>query len=243
MKKTIIVLLVLSVFLLCCNYTIAMAEEFTLHSGVHFGMTIEEVKKAELNKGYSATEQKMPYTFFDQNGDYDYSYTDSLTVSGSMAGISDSKLYYYFNEKNQLFAVLYEFGDHSYSSYNDIQSLINNKYSDKKAPNEYEVASLLPLFAAGKLTDGKIYDYDTMQLELEDFSRIAIAHTLMYSQVPGYDKESNLLFGGKHWLEYHFYTIEEIESVNGAIERKEQIEKELQQKEEEERERQRNEDI
>lgn len=221
----------------------ASAKEYSLHSGVLFGMTLDEVKKTESGKGFYVSEQKIPYTFYDKNGNYDYKDTNALMISGSMAGIPDSELYYFFDENNRLFAAVYQFGDHSYSSFNDIQSLINNKYSDRKADEEYTIASQLPIFAASKLTNGEIYDYKTMQIELEDYSRIGIAHALMYSKVSGYDKESCLLFGGKHWLEYRFSSVDEIEAVNGAIAKKEQLEQEEQQREEEERERQRNEDI
>lgn len=53
MKRLISFVLVAMVVLSCVS---GMAEEFTLHSGTTFGMTLEEIKEIETNAGYEVEE-------------------------------------------------------------------------------------------------------------------------------------------------------------------------------------------
>ena len=225
------------------KYSDQEKDKFTLHNGVIFGMTMDEVNEIETGKGYIVNSTHMNYPYFDENGEYLGKTADCLSISGSMAGINDSKLYYYFDDDGKLFASVYKFGEHDPKSYEEIEELLDQKYSGMTAKKNYTIARITDALLQDELTNGKIDDLDLRQIILQDGSRVQIIHSLLYSDVPGYGVDLNLFFGGHHYLEYRLSSLEEIESVNGIIDRKEQLEEEQRQKELEEHEQQRRHDI
>ena len=222
---------------------VSSVDEFTLHSGVKFGMTRDEVIKIEEAKGFTTSDWPTVYLYYDDEGNYTGWKTYALLVMGSMAGMPDSQLYYYFDEDDKLFSAVYRFGEHDIKAYDEIKSLLDEKYSSMKADTDYIIASNIDYFYNEEVVDAKISRLSSFQIELEDGSRISVKHILMYPGVLGYDEETSLLFGGHHYLEYRLSTIDELEAVNGAIERKQQLEEEVERLKEKEYERQRNEDI
>jgi len=79
MKK--IICLVISLIVVFSSIS-ALAEEFTLHSGVKFGMTMDEVKEKELAKGNEFVEEE-----------------DKLTSKNSITIINyPSQIVFYFSE-------------------------------------------------------------------------------------------------------------------------------------------------
>ena len=120
MKK--IISLVLMVAMLFSLSAFAEEEEFTLHSGVKFGMTLEEVKTCEENAGFTFRE------YFD----------GSYCIEGKIAGIDESQINYYFVD-GALVQGLYTFPvaspqahhqsiDVSRADYAAISDLLNEKY-------------------------------------------------------------------------------------------------------------------
>ena len=83
----------------------ASAEEFVLHSGVRFGMSIDEVMDVEANEGYEITESS-------NGGFYDSIDNKSLRCTvPSLAGIG-GKIYYHFSPSTEkLNMCLYAFKD------------------------------------------------------------------------------------------------------------------------------------
>ena len=219
-------------------------DDFSLHGGITFGMTREDVRKAESNNGFEANDKSLTYTYYDSDGKYRSAECDGLYVYGSMAGISGSKLYYYFDDEGKLFAAVYEFGNHDMNSFNDIDELVVKKYSSIKANDTRTMPSILDVYYSNITRASFGSDtYKSLQFELSDGSRIQIEHAIFYSDVPGYSKEMNIMFGGHHYLEYQFTSAEELDEISIALREKQKNEEEQRQKEEEERERQRNNDI
>ena len=211
MKKLIALLVTLVLFLsIFCS---SIAEEFTLHSGVRFGMTQEEVIAKETEKGFSPYATTMKYTYYDENGGYYKGDTNALSIAGSMAGIANSHLYYYFDENNKLFAAVYEFGGElMIEAYNDIQATIEKKYNEQKTQEEYKVTHVVDTFYGGMWT-GKVYAFKDIQIKLDNGSIITITHALFYPDTST-GAEGNLKFGyGRHYLEYHLSTREEIDNI------------------------------
>ena len=248
MKKLLVILLLA---VLTCGFCISGASaefsttaDFTLHSGVTFGMSREEVKKLEEENGFTVNEGSLTYTYYDSDGSYRGKKTDGFTIYGSMAGISSSTLYYYFDEDGKLFGMVYKFGDHDEASYNDIKELINDKYANSAATDTRKIASITDVFYSDTTNATLAYDmYDSRQIMLQDGSRIQIEHLIFYSNVPGYSKDMNIMFGGKHYLEYRLASSEEMDATEIALGLKQQQEEEQQRREEEERNNQRNNDI
>lgn len=87
--KRIISLTLLIVMLLSAS---AIAEDFTLHSGVRFGMSTTEVESAEKSNG-----------FLPKSSD------GETSVTGSIAGIKEAAIEYYYFE-NKLFLANYDLG-------------------------------------------------------------------------------------------------------------------------------------
>lgn len=114
MKKAISILLVLLVIV--CGIGSTLAEDFTLHSGVSFGMTLEEIKKIEEDAGFS--------TDIPDNNAY-------LQVYGKIASIENSAINYYF-DNNKMNIAKYRFGkdstDRGSNEYSLIQESLNNRY-------------------------------------------------------------------------------------------------------------------
>lgn len=182
MKKVLSMFLVV---LFICIAGISSAEDFTLHSGVVFGMTREEVKAKEKEKGFSPSETQLEYTFYEEDGGYYQMKTNALSIDGSMVGIANSHLYYYFDEDNKLFAAVYSFGtDEEYpvTTYNDIQALLENKYGEQKTQEKYKVASILDVFISN-LFLGQVYTFDDIQIELDNGSIISIKHALLSQSI------------------------------------------------------------
>ena len=69
MKKIVcllLVLLILAIIPISCT----ASEEFSMHSGVKFGMTMDEVIEAEKANGFSCNKRSLNYAYFSDSGDY-----------------------------------------------------------------------------------------------------------------------------------------------------------------------------
>ena len=255
MKKGL-VLIIVSI-LLTCMLGSAIAEDFALHSGVTFGMTMDEVERIETEKGFTVTRSHSQFAFYTELGEYKAKSCDVLIISGSMAGIGGSTLTYYFDDNGLLVTSLYEFGEHNLSSYNQIQDLINNKYVNRET-DDYScplVSDILLMnnsiysnfqeFLNGSIgIDQEIYHcYTESFVPLDNDNRVYIVHMMCHPNVPGYDDELNQLFGGEHYLEYHYISTDELKTIQEAKDGKTKRETEEKERKEQEAERQRQDDI
>lgn len=219
---------------------LAIIDGFSLHSGVKFGMTTDEVRKIEKENGFSPSKAEAPFLYYDANGTYMIANYNCLSIMGSMAGYPSSFLTYYFDANDKLVAAIYNFSEHDKKAYNEIQSQIITKYSSMN--KKYKTATNIDYFL-NELPDGKVPEYDKIHVLCNKDYIITITHALIYDEVSGYNEAACLEFGGKHYLEYRFSTVEELEKTNAAIDKKKEKEKEEKQKKEEERERQKQNDI
>lgn len=106
MKKLISILLILSIITVGIVGN-ALADDFSVRNGIHFGMTVDEVKALEKNNGVA--EEDIYLDKF--NGDY---YCVGLNTS--IAGIDDSRLLYQFDpETNLLVEFRYMLGPYKIS--------------------------------------------------------------------------------------------------------------------------------
>lgn len=131
MKKVSCFLVVL---ILVFSSAVGLAEEpFTLHSGVHFGMTHDEVYEAESKEGFIASEYEL--------NEIRESY--SFDVKGMIAGVNDASIRYYFGMNDSLHEAVYML----YSSGNSTDrrdvffDTLSTKYGEPNADDKW-VSSL-----------------------------------------------------------------------------------------------------
>ena len=220
-----------------------LIDEFTLHSGTTFGMSLSEVKAKEEAKGFSPSETKLAYMLYDNNGEYTAKQTDGLVMFGSVAGISDSRVnYYHIGSQKKLFDMVYVFGDHSTDAYTDIQQLLENKYSQQWVRNDGTAPSNLVYFF-NNMTNGAVKSYEKYYIQYNDTYRIYITHGLYYNNLPRYTEDYNLFFSGEHYLEYRIVSKYELESIQEAMRKKHEQELTERQQRENEIQQERNNDI
>lgn len=107
MKKIISLVLML---VMMFSVSAFAEDEFSLHSGVKFGMTFEEVKALEKEAGF-ATESHEEWNY--------------LVAKGTIAGQKDSNVYYFFYDNKSLNWMEYSFeGD----VFQIMESSLENKY-------------------------------------------------------------------------------------------------------------------
>ena len=101
MKRIIISILTI---ILLMSSTFALADDFTIHNGVVFGMTKNDVKETEISAGFT------------YNSDSDdlfgkcKKHNSFLSFSGTVAGIDGANITYHFNSQDALESAIYTLG-------------------------------------------------------------------------------------------------------------------------------------
>ncbi len=131
MKKFALVMAFILVFS-ALSITTATAEHsqnrFTIHSGVTFGMTKSEVERLETEAGFTVRSdgELEGYELCPLHG-------SNLYLSGTIAGIKGSTIYYHFNSDDQLESAIYHLGhavktDNLSSTCWDLHNALWDKY-------------------------------------------------------------------------------------------------------------------
>lgn len=128
MKKIVLPILMIMVLTLT---SFAFADDFSIHSGVKFGMTIDEVTSAESAAGFTPESSEIPEFFsYHCNKSHDAS---GIVVSGQIAGVRGAAIYYHFTkEEKTLDAAVYllAFSDSPSDTYSTIRSSLITKYGE-----------------------------------------------------------------------------------------------------------------
>lgn len=144
-----------------------LACDFSLHSGVTFGMTRDEVIKKEEAAGFQMIKDMLPpekaavnlYTDIDHF--YDEAQLPDLFASGTFAGIELSEMAYWFNDQGQLFRMQYSL-DAWETDEQDQQNIQNSlvakygepTYSSEKGTNVKSVVNGYPVTYSGWQREG-----------------------------------------------------------------------------------------
>lgn len=217
MKKIVIMISIIMAILLPLS---AVAEEFTLRNGIHFGDTMEEVLAKEtvgishIEDGSESTEDS------DKESEDDDPPTYSIrTENTTLAGIDDSHITYYFDAEKTLREVVYYFGDtkladSSDSNYESVNGGLKRKYGAPLGNSngscyivtgeaiEHAVTITYILSTYGGV--GDIRDYDEWVIDNGDYS-VKIDHVQFY-QGSSY---SNMSYS--HVLGYKYFTDADVE--------------------------------
>ena len=123
-----------------------LACDFSLHSGVTFGMTRDEVIKKEEEAGFQMVKDMAApdkaavslCTFIDHF--YNEAQLPDLFSTGTFAGINESEIAYWFNDQGQLFRMQYSLNcwDDTEQSRQNIQNSLVAKYGEPTYSSEKE---------------------------------------------------------------------------------------------------------
>lgn len=101
--KTRILLLVLALLTALVISCSAYADDFSIHSGVTFGMDLDTVKQLEINAG-NKTATGSPLIFWET---CPFHSKNNLSVDTTLAGYSGAYISYHFDDANKLQATTY----------------------------------------------------------------------------------------------------------------------------------------
>lgn len=218
--------------------------DFMIHNGVTFGMSKEEVKEFEQNNGFSPTERSLYYSFFEE-GEYMGAKTSALVIEGSIAGIDDSRINYYFDDvSGELFGVLYTFkGGNVYAAGGRENPEIENEYRtlasqlEKKYSGLWEDCNPKDYPKIIDVTHGHgvfTYAMTPKRIRVNDQQWIYITHYLGLVYMDGFSIDTLLSGTGEHYLEYRLISNDDlIDSEAVEAERKEREAQEQREIEEE----------
>ena len=197
----------LSIVLLLSLAT-ANAENFTIHNGVSFSMPKEEVILLEEKEGFILTEEKSEH--------YSSKTIRWTSNCGKIAGVEDSKVSYYFDYEDNLFAASYDLGSGNYQgelepAFSTVENALKSKYGDPEkelppfaisigfAPSDYLEYNYSALYNYSSFGNS----YSTWTIQQEDGSCVVIAHI------------KDVLLSGKYHMYYNvvgyqWYSAEEI---------------------------------
>lgn len=147
MKKITAVIIIL-VLILNLSISVALADGFSIHSGVEFGMTLDQVKAQESSTGFTVSAGDLSYSALGYKNDKSmvaitkaaFGTNDPPTVHGSIAGFDDSYIYYFFND-DKLVSAIYHFGEKNKSDrYDTVSSALESKYGEPMIENGQTLA-------------------------------------------------------------------------------------------------------
>lgn len=204
MKKVIIIIMMISLFAYILGGN-ALADSFTLHSNISFGMSIDEVRSNEAKSGFNVSDSNS----------YQSKNTSSLktTSAGTIAGVDESQIQYFFNKDEKLYSALYWIGN----ALNGLEPFYSNV--DNALINKYGIPdnSLMPLVEAMGFEGFEYVKYNfhipesrspysiynAWKIDNDDGSSVIIIHFVCAETF------------NFHLLGYQFYSAEEIE--NGLV--------------------------
>ena len=209
MKKMLCLVISLVVLLSTVS---ALAEEFTIHSGVMFGMTREEVITLETDAGFEVIESE-----------------EYITVKGKIASIDKSAIRYYF-EENALTTAWYrlggthsDVGDSTYDpdSFDVVEDALVSKYGEPNfdtqvldsIASEYDIDGLNKYLIGGVYRDYGVAGWSNWLFPVDEDTYLFIDHHLFSGELKG----AGGLSVGYHTLCYQMMDAAEVESVIQSI--------------------------
>lgn len=191
----------------------AFAEEFTLHSGVIFGMSKEDVASLEQGAGFECEKIEAEETTANPSA--------VIQVKGKIASIENSSIYYAFDADNKLFSASYVLGstvnnDDSDKEYEIIEKALCEKYGEPEniwLPVAYE-AGFEPLDYIvakwGLILNNKLPPNSSWAIKQDNGKYVVIVHYVLTFNLSGYTIK-------EHTVGYQLYDAEVIESAINSI--------------------------
>lgn len=201
--KRFLILMISALILLAYGSALA-DEQFTLHAGIQFGMTYDEVNKLEQEN--DCLTMKLNEMLL--NGSIVDGYTSLIHTT--IAGYSDTAVWYYFDLDKKLYKIEYEFPPNA--NFSDLENSLKNKYGDAQHSGEFgettDAWGKISIPYIGGTTPGRFLTltYTHRYLTLPDNVYISIMHE-------GYAQENSNSFLKKitHYISYTLLNDEQIE--------------------------------
>ena len=203
MRTTILVVLFVALLAVCMIGS-ALSEDFTLHSGVKFGMSEQEISACEGNAGF-----KLKDVFV-------LSSTPMKKISGQVAGIQGSEIIYAFDSNGRMFASTYSLGGTNASfdpDYSFVEQALTDKYGEPDNswfPAIVSISSFEPFnyfISWGNFSAGLPEKYSSWLIKTEDESCVVIVHYYEYGG-------ASTTF---HIIGYQQYSANEIDTIKQTI--------------------------
>lgn len=211
MKKVLSLIIAVTVLSMCI-FSICLADDFTTHNGVIFGMSKDEVKQKESAGGFSL-----------ETTDADFSRTSGVSVlmgKGKIAGIDPGTVFHVFDRNDELFSTFYMLGMNDsleQSDYDSVENALKKKYGDQdKAwlPIAYSIGFEPLNYALQYVTDPSVpADYSSWLIPLDDGNYVVISHFAISASLYGI----NLYW---HIVGYQVYNSDVISSELNRIQNK-----------------------
>ena len=143
MKKAISMLVIVWVLILSMS---ALADSFSIHNGISFGLTEKEVGVLEESNGFQLETKYIGEWLFglskgevppiDNAIERRFGEVDQKYIKGSVAGFDNSSIMYFF-EEDKLYSAIYHFGNTTDSSrYTTLLNTLSEKYGDTVGEND-----------------------------------------------------------------------------------------------------------
>lgn len=202
MKRNVIIVFLLFALLFVSAY----AEDFTLHSGTAFGMSQEKVIELESKNGFSL--EKIP----------DFEGFQRLMGKGTIAGNSNSSVWYHFDAEGSLVHMKYLLSDPD--TFDAVEEGLKKKYGGTEYTTgtglefpfviyDTDIESFRIPFIShsdGVLFENIRTDYSHRLISMNDGKYVFIDHFVDFDK---YWKKSS------HSLVYHLLSSEEAERITG----------------------------
>lgn len=126
MKRMVAIFLVVALMSIS---VFAYADDFTIHSGVKFGMTMDEVVETEKAAGFTAEKEDIDeYEKYHCSAKHD---SKVLSLNGQVAGVKGANITYHFTKDGKLDAAVYGLTtSDSSGKYDPIRTSLIKKYGD-----------------------------------------------------------------------------------------------------------------
>lgn len=200
--KKIIALLISTMIVIVCLSTWAVADEFSLRSGIKFAMSEQEVRTVEKGNGNNVNPEEVA-----SNADESIK---KLQYSGvSIAGLDNCTLSFFFSKDGKLQEVGYYLGPNGSAppsgTYEVMKETLINKYGE---PTINATGSMLDLVPYG-LADNLLL-YQLLGGSLNDLCQWLVEYDDCVVLIDLYNFGLKTL---KPYVEYRMYTKEEVQSV------------------------------
>ena len=198
--------------------SIPSTSEFTLHSGVAFGMTIKEVESCERSAGFTLMD-------YDRYGDYATDRAKTIKeINGKIAGIDYSYIDYMFDSDGKLYSATYWLGpeilnEQIKEDFETIDSALKSKYGE---PDDLWLpvvkrlgfeADHFPELWGIEIPEDHYPVYSSWLIEQGDGTCVVIVHYRQTVLISGETLSFNF-----HILGYQLFSVEEIKAAINEME-------------------------
>lgn len=193
----------------------AMAEGFSIHSGVEFGMTMDEVIQKEKDAGFSV--ETIELDDYDGWNCPDNHSPSAVSVDGQIAGINGANITYHFQNNGKMDAAIYLLGATS-GVYAPIRDSLIRKYGEPDTDMSDVWHSYLDLDVYSKADYNSQRNIHVCKIDyLNDDSWLLPQEDGSYIIITGLEFSQKIASLGTYIWTYVGYQLFSEEEINNAL--------------------------